>query len=605
MKNKIKLTDYVVDFLAQKGVKHVFGVTGGAVVHLFDSASRSRRVTPIFTHHEQAAALAAEAYARINNKLGAAFVTTGPGGTNALTGLCAAWLDSVPCIYISGQTRVEHTTCHKPIRQLGSQQIDIVSLAAPIAKYAVMIEDPRMIKYELQKAVHIATSGRPGPVWIDIPLNFQWACIEPGKLPGFDYSSRAQEEARGGLTKNEIEKCYKLLSEAKRPLILVGYGVRLGNAVGEFKDFISKTNVPFVSTWNASDILPTGNKLYMGRPGISGQRGANLAVQNCDLLLSIGSHLSIPITGINYDFFAREAKIVVVDIDRVELENKTVRVDLSIQSDAKVFLKAISAKFNKPRLAKNNEPWDKKCTGYKKYNTLPSDWRKQRKYVNPYVFLDVLSDNLGNNDVICVDGGGTALFMSFQGLKIKRGQRLIVSAGIGAMGSGLPESIGACFANNRKRTICVCGDGSMQFNIHELQTIVHHNLPVKIFVFNNSGYLAIRHTQDGFFGSRYVGSEEKGGLSLPDFQKIARAYGIRAVRINNHRGLLRKVRSTLEDKNPVLCEIMISRDQQLNPRMGFYKKSDGTNSPRPLEDMEPLLARDEFMRNMVVKPVSI
>ncbi len=531
-------------------------------------------------------------------------MTTGPGGTNAITGLCAAWLDSVPCIFISGQARIEHTTHNKPIRQLGSQQIDIVSLVKPLTKYAVMIQDPGMIKYELQKALYIAQSGRPGPVWVDIPLNFQWAMIEPNKLKSFNPASLKQKDAGKTVSEEQLKQCRRFIAASKRPLVLAGYGVRLAGAAQEFKEFIKKTKIPFVSTWNASDILPTEEPLYMGRLGISGQRGANLAVQNCDLLLSIGSHLSIPLTGTNYAAFARDAKIIMVDIDPVEIAKRTVRVDLSIRSDAKLFLNKVLSGLNKNKLQKSDKFWAGKCSAYKKYNAVPREWGRQKKFVNPYVLMDVLSDELGAHDVICVDGGGTGLYMPFQGMRIKQGQRIITSAGIGAMGSGLPESIGACFANNRKRTICIVGDGSMQFNIHELQTIAHHRLPVKIFVFNNDGYLAIRHTQDGFFSSRYVGSGKKGGVSLPDFKKVSRAYGIKAVRISNHGELVKKLCHVLKGKGPVLCEIMISKDQQLIPRMGFRQREDGSYAARPLEDMEPLLSQNEFMSNMIVKPIS-
>ncbi|MBN1788065.1 MAG: thiamine pyrophosphate-binding protein [Sedimentisphaerales bacterium] len=599
----MKLTDYVVHFLTEQGVKHVFGVTGGAAVHLFDSAYRNPKITPVFTHHEQAASFAVEAYSRVNNKMGAGFFTTGPGGTNAITGLCAAWLDSVPCIYISGQTRLEHSTRNKPFRQLGSQQIDIVSVVEPLTKYAVMVEDAKMIKYEMQKAAYIAKTGRPGPVWVDIPLNFQWTFIEPDEIPGFDPSSMKEKTLSESQIEDCIEKCYELIITSKRPMILAGYGIRLGGATEEFKTFIRKTQIPFLSTWNASDILPTDDKLYMGRSGIAGQRGANLAVQNCDLLISIGSHLSIPMTGTNYGAFAREAKIVMVDIDRVELENETVKVHLPIRLDVKVFLEKMMLKWNEHK-PKQIAMWHDKCSKYKTYNAPPAEWREQKEFVNPYIFLDTLSDELAGDEVICIDGGGTVLYMSFQGMKIKAGQRLIVSAGIGAMGSAIPESIGACFANDCKRTICLNGDGSMQFNIQELQTILHHNLPIKIFVFNNDGYLAIRHTQDGFLESRYAGSDAKGGLSLPDFKKIASAYGIKSVQINTHQEIKEKLKTVLEDTGPVVCEIMVSNTQQLIPHMGFTQRSDGTYAAKPLEDMEPLLSRAEFLENMIVKPLT-
>lgn len=598
----MKLSDYVVNFLSDEGVRHVFGLTGGAVVHLFDSADRSSRVKPIFDHHEQAAALAAEAYARVTNNLGAAFVTTGPGGTNAITGVCAAWLDSLPTVYISGQSRIEHTSRGKPIKQLGSQELDIISLVTPITKYAVMLEDPKMIKYHLKKAVYIARNGRPGPVWIDIPLNFQWTNIEPDELTDFD-PSEINEGHLSNPVEESVKQCLELMAESKRPLILAGYGIRLAHAEGEFRKLIKMLKFPFVSTWYASDILPTYNEFYYGRIGTAGQRGGNLAIQNCDLLLCLGSHLSIPLTGTNYDTFAREARIIMVDVDRVELDFKTVKVDVPIYCDVKIFLQEMLEQAKDLKFA-DISWWLRKCSKYRAYNRIPPEWRHQKEYVNPYVFVDTLSDELGSDDVIVVDGGGTVVYMTFQALKVKEGQRIVGTGGIGAMGTGLPESIGACFASGGRRTICMVGDGSMQLNIQELQTIFHHNLPIKMFVFNNGGYLAIRHTQNGFLKSNYVGSSLGGGLSQPDYLKVAAAYGIKSVRVNNHHELLEKIRWTLNEAGPALCEIMISPKQELIPRMGFDINPDGTGTARPLEDMAPYLDRKEFLENMIVKPLT-
>ena len=595
----MKLTDYVADYLSRMGIKHVFGVTGGAIAHLFDSVSRLGKIQPIFHHHEQTAAFAAQAYTRITENLGVAFVTTGPGGTNAITGLSAAWLDSIPCLFISGQTRIEHTTHNKPIRQLGAQQLDIISIVKPLTKYAVLIEDPKTIRYHLEKAVYIARTGRPGPVWIDIPLNFQWASIDPDTLSGFKPEGL---EKLDSTLRGDVKECLRFISQAKRPLILAGHGIRLAHATEEFKEFISISKIPFVSSWNASDILPTNHRCYIGRLGIAGQRGANLAVQNCDFLLVIGSHLSIPLSGTRYDVFAREARKMIVDIDPVELTHEAVKVDKRIQSDAKEFLKTILEEMKRDKIPSFNW-WQEKCLKFKTYNTIPKEWHKQKQYVNPYVFIDVLSDELGTSDVIVVDGGGTVVYISFQAFRVKRGQRFILSSGLCAMGSGLPESIGACFANNQKRTICFCGDGSMQFNIQELQTIVHHKLPVKIIIFNNNGYLSIRHTQGEFLGNRFVGSQTKGGLSLPDYLKIAKAYGVSAVRIRNHMGMQKKIKDFLKKKGPAICEIMISPKQEVIPRLGFKKNPDGSHSGKPLEDMCPNLDRNEFLENMIVEPL--
>lgn len=597
----MKLAHYVMDFLAQQGIRNVFGVTGGAVVHLFDAADRNPDIQPVFCHHEQAGALAAQAYARIKNALGAAIVTTGPGGTNAITGVCAAWLDSIPCIYISGQARLAHNTRGKAVRQIGAQQLDILPLVAPITKYAVMVDDPKMIRYELQKAVYIATSERPGPVWIDLPQDLQVALIEPAELQEFDPGEIAVR-AQHAPSASEVSEVLRLLERAERPIILAGYGIRLAHAEAEFRRLVELLKVPFLSTWNASDILPTDNQFYVGRPGIFGQRGANLAFQNCDLLLSIGSHLCLTITGSLFHTFARKAKIVMVDVDPVELEHRTVRVDVPLQCDAKMFLQEMLRQAKATEL-KRLGPWQDKCSQYtKRYNGVPLGWRDQKDYVNTYTFVDTLSNELDNRDAVVVDGGGTTNQVAFQAFKVKEGQRLIISGGLCAMGSGLPESVGACFAADGARTICLCGDGSLQFNIQELQTIVHHNLPVKVFVISNGGYLSIRNTQDGFLDSNYVGSCESGGMSLPDLVKVAQAYGLKADRICHHGELAKKIRWALDESGPVLTEIMISPKQEIAPRQGFDARSDGTHSPRPLEDMYPYLDRKEFLENMIIDP---
>jgi acetolactate synthase-1/2/3 large subunit len=458
-----------------------------------------------------------------------------------------------------------------------------------------------MIKYHFQKAISIARAERPGPVWIDLPLDLQWASIEPHSLASFSSLEEKRDLSPFNSIKEDVHKCFEFIAGAERPVILAGFGIRLAGAEKEFIQLIKTLGIPFLATWNVSDIIQTSNELYLGRPGIFGQRGANLAIQNCDLLICIGSHLSIPLTGTLFNAFAREAKKIVVDVDKIELQHLNVHVDLPIACDAKEFLQEMlrQAEINKCR---DISLWLKRCAHYKCYNAVPRHWMNQKKDVNPYVFMDLLSDVLENDDIIVLDGGGTGAQITFQSFKVKEGQRLMIDTGLTAMGSGLPQSIGAYFGSGGRRIICLCGDGSLQLNIQELQTIVHHKLPIKIFVFNNGGYLAIRHTQDGFLQSNYVGSDVKGGLSLPDFQKVASAYGIKCVRINSHRQLQKKIQWTLRQSGPVLCEVMIARDQQVIPRQGFDKKADGTYAPRPLEDMYPYLERKEFLENMVIKP---
>ncbi len=594
----MKLTDYVVKLLKDNGVNHVFGLTGGAAVHLFDSADRLSGMTPVFNHHEQAGAMAAEAYAKVRNGLGACFVTTGPGVTNALTGLCIAWQDSVPCVFISGQTRVEHTSRGKPVRQVGTQHLEVVPIVQSMTKYAVMVPDAGSIRYHLEKAVHLARTGRPGPVWIDLPLNLQWANVEPDALRRFDPAELppAPEDPTLG---QKVEQCLALLNVAKRPLVLVGYGVRLAHAEAEFLQFLDAYQVPFLTTWGAADLCDTDDPLYVGRPGIAGQRGANLAIQNCDLLIAIGSHLSIPITGTLFQAFAREAKRVVVNIDQQQLDFETVRVDLPIRCDAGRFLVEM-VKRAPSRHSQDIPTWRGKCQRYAGYNQVPADWYSQKVSVNQYVFVDELSKSLETDDVVVVDGGGTNVYISFQALRLKKGQRVIMPTATAPMGSGLPEAIGACFAKGGGRTICLCGDGSFQLNVQELQTVFHHKLPIKLFIFNNDGYVSIRGTQAEFLEGNFAGSTAKGGMSLPDVCAVAAAYKLPTYRIERHDQIGETLKTILKSSGPAVCEVMISPDQKVVPTQGFYRLPDGTFRPRPLEDMAPLLDRKEFAENMLV-----
>ena len=595
----MKLTDYIADFFAKKGIDTAFGLTGGAVVHIFDSLDKHPKIKPIFCHHEQAASFAAPAYSKVKQKPGLCIVTTGPGGTNALTGVTGAWQESIPCFFISGQTRMEHSSRGKPVRQIGSQELDIVSIVDSVTNYAVLVKKPDDIRYELEKAFYYATQkGRPGPVWLDIPLDFQWSDINPSKIRSYKIKKINYKTKKYN---NNLKKCIKLVEASKRPLILLGQGVRLASAEKEFLKLLNKWSIPFISSWGASDIVPTKDSLYVGRPGVAGQRGANLAMQNCDLLFAIGSHLSVALTGTLFHYFAREAKRIVVDIDQNELDNETVKINLPIRSDAKIFLKDIL--ISKVKINNEVEKWKQKCSIYNSYNkVIPKNPKKLDK-VSSYTFLDRLNGKLTNEDIVVVDGGGTVVYTSFQSLEFKSGQRILYSSGIGAMGSGLSESVGACIASGLGRTICLCGDGSMQLNIQELETIVHNNLPIKIFLFNNSGYLSIRGTQEGFLDSNYVGSTAEGGMSLPDFKKIAKAYGLPVFQIKNNSSLNKGLDLSLNKSGPTFCEVLMLENQEIEPSQGFKDNLDGTFSATPLEDMKPFLDRDELEKLMIVKTI--
>lgn len=598
----MKLTDYVADFLFDRGVDTAFGVTGGAVVHLFDSIANHDAMQAVFCHHEQAASMAAVSYARATDGLGACMVTTGPGVTNAITGLVGAWQDSIPCLFISGQTRKEHTTYGTPLRQLATQELNIIPIVESVTKYAAMVESPSRMRYHLERAVHEATTGRPGPAWLDLPLDFQWTDIRPEEMESFDVPACGDGQLSPRDLVDACRKCGEMLSVAERPLVLLGHGVRLAGAIEPMRSFLEKTGVPVVSSWTASDMIETDDPLYIGRLGVAGQRGANLAAQNSDLIIGLGTHFSMPLTGTNFGVFARDARTVMVDIDRVEFDYPTVSIDLAVCCDVKDFFAAFDEQTYSVS-APGIEAWLALCKGYRAYNTVPQEWWTQKEFVNPYVFMDVLSDLLGGEDIVTVDGGGTNIYMAFQGLRTKPGQRVFASTGICAMGTGIPESIGACFARKGARTICLTGDGSMQFNVQELETIRHHNLNVKIFVFNNDGYLAIRDTQDGFLQGRHVGSDRSGGLSLPDFKQVAAAYGLDTAQIADQCNLQASLRDVLDRPGPVLCEVMISRTQELVPRVGFDENPDGTFSARPLEDMYPFLGRAEFRSSMVTEPL--
>jgi acetolactate synthase-1/2/3 large subunit len=595
---KVKASDYIARFCAGLGAKHVFGVTGGAAAHLFDSAANSGQLQPIFTHHEQAAAFAAVAQARVTNAPGVLFCTTGPGGTNAITGVVAAWLDSVPLFVVSGQTRVSHTSHGKTMRQFGVQEFDIVGLASRFTKYAVMVQSPDELRRELERAAWEMSTGRPGPVWIDVPQDIQWSQVDIEAMEGFTPPLPRAPAVDDAL----VDRCAAMIETAERPLVLAGAGIRAAGGGAALHRLLTRWSLPVVTTWNASDLVADDFPGYCGRPGLFGQRGANLAVQNCDLLLAVGSHLCVAVTGTMFTAFARSAQRIVVDIDPVELANSPVRIDLPVPMDARAFLDAMAAR-TPLRPAASLEPWRQRIAMYHgRYNRVPEEWGKAPGSVNPYAFIDLLCTALGPRDIVVVDGGGTVNQITFQAFRSRAEQRLMITGGICSMGSGLPEAVGACVASGRRTTICLTGDGSMQFNVQELQTIRHHDLPVKIFVLDNAGYLSIRNTQNQFLGGRRLGSETEGGLSLPDFVRVAEAYDIPAIRLSGHAGLADRLRDIIASPDPQLVVIDVSPDFEIQPRQGFDELGDGRFAPRPLEDMWPYLDRKEFAAAMVVEP---
>jgi acetolactate synthase-1/2/3 large subunit len=598
----MRVADYVAAVLLRHGVRHVFLVTGGGAMHLNDAFGRSG-MEWVPCHHEQACAMAAESYFRASGRLAAVNVTSGPGGTNALTGVFGAWTDSLALIVVSGQVKRETTvrSTNLPLRQLGDQELDIVRLAAPITKYAEMVNDPGTIRYHLEKALYLATSGRPGPVWIDIPLDVQAASVDPDLLPGFDAAAEAEPFSEGDLPKRASDVLHRLQT-ASRPVVLAGGGIRVSGSHTEFIATIEKLGVPVATAWNAHDVLWDEHPLYVGRPGTLGDRPGNFAVQNADFLLVLGSRLNVRQVGYAWKTFARAAYTVMVDIDAAELAKPTLRIDLPIQADLRKFLVALLAVpyAGPPSAHRSYLEW---CRARRaRYPVvLPEYWTSSHG-VNPYCFVDVLTRLLPEGETI-VTGDGTACVCTFQAAVIKRRQRLYTNSGSAAMGYDLPAAIGASLAAGRGRVICLAGDGSIQMNLQELQTIVKQRLPVKVFVLNNGGYHSIRQTQAAYFPGSPVGYDEASGVGFPSFEKLAAAYGLPFIRIANHAALSDGIQRTMDGPGPAMCEVMLDLAQPFAPRAASRRLPDGRMVSSPLEDLAPFLSREELSENLLIPPV--
>ncbi len=591
----IKLSDYVIKFIEDLGVKHVFMIPGGGAMHLNDSLGRSNKITYICNLHEQASSIAAEAYSRVTNNIGVALVTTGPGGTNTITVVTSAWIEATHMLIISGQVKIEDQIRNQGIRQMGMQEVDIVSIVKPITKYAVMIKKPEDIKYELFKAIHIAKSGKPGPVWIDIPLDIQASYIDDKNLKSFDIKNdeKKYEEII-------IEEIIDLINNSERPVLMGGNGIRISGAINEFIKLVDILDIPIVTTWNGIDLIWSTHKLFMGRPGSVGQRAANFVQQNSDLFISIGARLNLLQTGFNYKTFARGAKKLMVDIDENELKKKNVSPDIAVCMDAKNFINLLLKNKNKIK-KRNRQNWIDICNAWKKkYPVVLDEFKKQKQYVNTYVFIDKLSDILPEDIVFVPGSSGKGLDVTMQTFKVKKGQRIFTTKGLASMGFGLPASIGACLASNKKMTICVNGDGGFQMNIQELQTIKNLNLPIKIFILDNKGYSTIRTTQKNFFNENFVASGVTSGLILPDLEKISWAYGIKSEIIESNDEIDYKINKVLNFDGPVICILKVDPDQAIIPRQASYQKSDGSMESRPLEDLKPFLSREELKENMLI-----
>ena len=590
---EIKVAEYISEFFVKNGVTDCFMVTGGGAMHLDDAIGHQEGMRCIFNHHEQACAIAAEGYTRMTGKLALVCVTSGPGGTNAITGVMGGWLDSIPMFILSGQVKRETTIAACPelnLRQLGDQEFNVIDSVKNMTKYAVMVTKQEEIAYHLEKALYLALNGRGGPVWLDIPLDVQGARIDPDKLLHFD---PAQEYAWGipAVRESAIEILLKKIKEAKAPLILAGTGINPGTSRDKLLRFIEKYRIPAVTAWNANDTIAFDNPYYAGMPGTVGIRSGNFAVQNCDLLISIGCRMNIRMIGYNHFDFAKNAFKAVVDIDARELYKPTLQVDLPIHAQAGDFLDAMLEQDYEPSPA--HEKWRLWCRELlSRFPAVKEEFRGDG-LINPYVFIDKLFAKLKEDDrIIC--GNGSACVITFQAAKIKQGQRMFTNSGCAAMGYGLPAALGVAVSDNSRRTICIDGDGSVMMNIQELATIAHNGLGVKLFILNNNGYLSIRQTQRNLFKPPFIGIDSESGVGFPDFEKLAGAFGIKYFRLDNEAGADDIFDEVLNCDGPCICEAVLDPDQNFEPKSSSKILPDGKIVSPSLDDMAPFLDREEF-----------
>lgn len=591
---KIKLAKYVAEFLVQHGIKDCFMVTGGGAMYLDDAIGHQEGMTCTFNHHEQACSIAAEGYTRMTGNLAAVCVTSGPGGTNAITGVMGGWLDSIPMFVLSGQVKRETTIWSCPdlhLRQLGDQEFDIIHSVQNMTKYAVMVTNPQEIAYHLEKALFLATDGRGGPVWLDIPLDVQGAMIETGELIHFD----AAQERPWQLTGISDEKIVEIIDKikvAKAPLILAGTGIRLGKAEQEFLKVLDKLQIPVATAWNANDTLAYDSLYFAGMPGTVGTRAGNFAVQNCDLLISLGCRLNIRMIGYNHFDFAKNAYKIIVDIDKRELYKPTIKADMPVHGDVKdVLQKLLASDYEADGRHKDWLAW---CRGLvEKYNPVEEAYHNAEKLINPYVFIEKLFDQLDAHDrIIC--GNGSACVVTFQAAKIKQGQRMFTNSGCAAMGYGFPAALGVAVADNARRTICIDGDGSLMMNVQELATVVQNKLNVKLFIINNNGYHSIRQTQRNLFKPPFIGIDSHSGVGFPDFAKLADAFGMKYFSFSRENDCADVIKQALQFDGACICEAVVDYEQNFAPKSSSKVLPDGKIVSPSLDDMFPFLPREEF-----------
>lgn len=612
---KQRLADYVADFLVERGITDCFTVVGGGAMHLNDALGHKEGLHCTYNHHEQASAIAAEAYARYSGRMAALCVTTGPGGTNAITGVVGGWLDSIPMLVLSGQVRYDTTARYTQqftqglsLRAVGDQEFDIVKSVECMCKYAVMLEEPSRIRYVLEKAFYLATTGRQGPAWIDIPVNYQGCLIETEELPGYDPAEDAKAQPKP-VDKTLVGEILDRIRKAERPVLYAGNGIRLSGGYEEFQKAVENLGIPVVTCWDSIDLIADAHPLYTGRGGIMGDRPGNFAVQNADLVLAVGNRLSIRQVGYSWETWAREAYVIMVDVDEAELRKHTIHVELPVCADAREFLKTLN------RLAKENtegrpvfdkEDWIQRCQSWKRDYpvTLPRHWQEDGTYANVYAFIQYLSSSLPEKNLTVVSNG-SACVVGSHNYVIQKDARFLINSAIASMGYGLPAAIGACVAGGKEETICIEGDGSIMMNLQELQTILTNRLPIKVFLINNEGYHSIRQTQNNLFSQHCkVGiGPESGDLSFPSYEKLAAAFGYPYFSASDNAGMKEAVDAALKEDGPVICEIFVSPDQVFEPKSATKRLEDGTLVSPPLEDLAPFLPREEVLKNLLIAPV--
>ncbi len=621
---KMKVSNYIAKRLVEYGITQVFTVTGGGAMHLNDALGHEKGLHCLYQHHEQACAIAAESYARIHNKIGVVCVTTGPGGTNAITGVLGGWLDSIPMLILSGQVRYDTTARWSGvgIRAMGDQEFDITKAIGCMTKYSEMVIRPSDIRYCLEKAVWLAYTGRPGPTWLDIPVDVQGAYIDTDQLPGFDpseYRAALPPKVTETTAKEIIEK----IRHARRPVLNAGNGIRIAGAYPVFARVVKKLGIPVVTGWNSQDCMPTEDPFYVGRAGGMGDRPGNFAVQNSDLLFSVGSRLSIRQVGYNYETWAREAYTIVNDVDAEELKKPSVHVDMPVHADARELLETMERVLETQKTpvfgggqGLPGKSWLETCRGWKTAYpvVLPSHLTlDDTKKANVYALVQELSSRLREGQITVV-GNGSACVAGGHAYIIKKDQRFISNSGAASMGYDLPAAIGACIASREpayssdpaygQDIILLTGDGSIQMNLQELQTIIFHRLPIKIFLINNGGYHSIRQTQKNFFGEPLVGvGIDSKDLSFPDMEKLAWAYGYPYVRAAHNGELARAIQKVLSIEGPAICEVFVTIDQNFEPKSSAKRLADGTMVSPPLEDLSPFLPEEEMERNMIISKV--